>query len=104
MNLWEALKLDMNKHRAVAMVGGGGKSSTMYALARGARDAGKRVVVTTTTHMMPRSWSSPATPAPRACACCWTGTELLRWDGFLRRKSWRVSGRCWIIKGLLMLW
>ena len=53
MNLWEALKLDMNKHRAVAMVGGGGKSSTMYALARGARDAGKRVVVTTTTHMMP---------------------------------------------------
>ena len=53
MNLWEALKLDMNKHRAVAMVGGGGKSSTMYALARGARDAGKRVVVTTITHMMP---------------------------------------------------
>ena len=55
MNLWEKLDLNMEIHRAVAMVGGGGKSSTMYALAKGARDAGKRVVVTTTTHMMPHA-------------------------------------------------
>ena len=53
MGLWKALELDMEIHRAVALVGGGGKSSTMYALAREARTAGKRVVVTTTTHMMP---------------------------------------------------
>lgn len=53
MGLWEALELDMAVHRAVALVGGGGKSSTMYALAKEARAAGKRVVVTTTTHMMP---------------------------------------------------
>ena len=69
MNLWEALKLDMNKHRAVAMVGGGGKSSTMYALARGARDAGKRVVVTTTTHMMPH---------PKLVLTCDPGAESVR--------------------------
>ena len=53
MGIWEKLDLDMQQHRAVALVGGGGKSSTMYALARQARDAGKRVIVTTTTHILP---------------------------------------------------
>ena len=41
MELWKALGLDMERHRVVTLVGGGGKSSTMYALARQARDAGK---------------------------------------------------------------
>lgn len=53
MRRWEQLGLEMDRHRAVALVGGGGKTSTLYALAREARDTGRRVVVTTTTHMMP---------------------------------------------------
>lgn len=53
MELWKALQLDMERHRVVTLVGGGGKSSTMYALARQARDAGKRVIVTTSTHILP---------------------------------------------------
>lgn len=41
MDTWGLLGLDMAEHRAVALVGAGGKSSTMYALARqaGIRDA-----------------------------------------------------------------
>ena len=53
MGLWSDLHLDMDRHRAVTLVGGGGKTTTMYALAREAREAGKRVIVTTTTHIMP---------------------------------------------------
>lgn len=53
MELWKALELDMERHRVVTLVGGGGKSSTMYALARQARDAGKQVIVTTSTHILP---------------------------------------------------
>ena len=53
MRRWDQLGLDMERHRAVALVGGGGKTSTLYALAREARDAGRRVIVTTTTHMAP---------------------------------------------------
>ena len=34
-------------------MGGGGKTTTMYALAREAREAGKTVIVTTTTHILP---------------------------------------------------
>ena len=37
----------------VALVGGGGKTSTMYALAHEARALGRTVLVTTTTHIMP---------------------------------------------------
>lgn len=53
MDLWQALALDMDRHRAVTLVGGGGKSTTMYALARQARDAGRTVIVTTSTHIFP---------------------------------------------------
>ena len=53
MELWKALQLEMERHRAVTLVGGGGKSTTMYALARQARDGGKRVIVTTSTHILP---------------------------------------------------
>ena len=53
MDTWGLLGLEMAEHRAVALVGAGGKSSTMYALARQARDTGRTVIVTTTTHIMP---------------------------------------------------
>lgn len=58
MGIWERLNLDMQTHRLVALVGAGGKTSTMYALAREGAQAGLRVVVTTTTHIMPH----PALP------------------------------------------
>ena len=53
MRLWDKLGLDMDRHRVIALVGGGGKTTTMYALAREAREAGKTVIVTTTTHILP---------------------------------------------------
>ena len=42
----------MDRHRVIALVGGGGKTTTMYALAREAREAGKTVIVTTTTQIL----------------------------------------------------
>ena len=58
MGIWERLNLQMETHRLVALVGAGGKTSTLYALAKEGALAGKRVVVTTTTHIMPH----PALP------------------------------------------
>lgn len=51
--LWSSLRLDMERCPIVTLVGGGGKTSAMYALAHEGKLAGKRVVVTTTTHIMP---------------------------------------------------
>ena len=71
MGLWNDLHLDMDRHRAVTLVGGGGKTTTMYALAQEAREAGKRVIVTTTTHIMPHPrlflTDDPAPEHLRAC-------------------------------------
>ena len=53
MDLWEKLRLEPERHRVVALVGAGGKTSTLYALAHGARLRGLTVVVTTTTHIRP---------------------------------------------------
>lgn len=50
-SLWEALRLSEERHRAIALVGGGGKTSTMFRLADELADMGKTVVVTTTTHI-----------------------------------------------------
>ena len=33
-DLWSGLTLDMLRHRVVTLVGGGGKTTTLYALAR----------------------------------------------------------------------
>lgn len=53
VSLWTQLELDPDRHRTVALVGGGGKTTLLYALAREARAAGRTVIVTTTTHMFP---------------------------------------------------
>ena len=58
MGVWERLDLHMDVHRLVALVGAGGKTSTLYALARQGVDGGKKVVITTTTHILPH----PALP------------------------------------------
>lgn len=69
MSLWSGLALDMDRHRAVALVGGGGKTTLLYALAREARDGGRTVLVTTTTHMRPH---------PRLPLTGWEGLSRLR--------------------------
>lgn len=53
MTLWERLNLQPARHRLVTLVGGGGKTTLMYALAREVRAAGGSVIVTTTTRILP---------------------------------------------------
>lgn len=53
MELWNALGLDPARHTLVALVGGGGKTTALYALAQEAVSAGRRVLITATTHMRP---------------------------------------------------
>lgn len=53
MDIWQRLDLDPLRHRLVTLVGAGGKTTLLYALARQAADRGRTVAVTTTTHMLP---------------------------------------------------
>lgn len=48
----------MKECRRIAFVGGGGKTTLLYALARRAVDKGAKVLITTTTHM----WLHPGIP------------------------------------------
>lgn len=61
--LWGRLGLEPVRHRMVALVGAGGKTSTLYMLAQEAKEMGKTVLVTTTTHMKLHSRLTLATPA-----------------------------------------
>ena len=45
MELWRRLALDPAAHRLVTLVGGGGKTTLLYALARQAVDAGYGIVI-----------------------------------------------------------
>ena len=40
MGLWDSLNLQPTRHRVVTLVGGGGKTTLMYALAQEVRAAG----------------------------------------------------------------
>ena len=53
MKLWEKLRLDPDRCRVAALVGAGGKTSTLFALAHEARARGLTAIVTTTTHIRP---------------------------------------------------
>lgn len=48
----DALQLDIPEHAVISMVGAGGKTSLIFALAEELADSGKKVIVTTTTHML----------------------------------------------------
>ncbi|MEY8352417.1 selenium cofactor biosynthesis protein YqeC [Lachnospiraceae bacterium 54-53] len=50
-SLWEALGLSLREHMVIAFTGGGGKTSAMFSLADELSDQGKRVIVTTSTHI-----------------------------------------------------
>lgn len=51
IRITEALEIDVEKHRLIAAVGAGGKTTLLFELARELREMGRRVAVTTTTHM-----------------------------------------------------
>jgi len=54
--LIDALKIDTNKQMIISFVGGGGKTSLIYELGSELSKLGKKVIITTTTHMfMPKS-------------------------------------------------
>lgn len=59
MELWEKLHLEPGRHRVTALVGAGGKTSTLFALAREARARGLTAIVTTTTHIRPHPHLPP---------------------------------------------
>ena len=67
MELWRRLALDPAAHRLVTLVGGGGKTTLLYALARQAVDAGYTVAVTTTTHILPIPGSRGPNGPPGPC-------------------------------------
>lgn len=50
-SLWESLGLSHLSHGMVSLVGGGGKTSVMYQLAEEMAAMGRRVIVTTSTHI-----------------------------------------------------
>lgn len=49
--LWEALALDMESVKIISITGAGGKTSVMFRLAEELKAMGKRVIVTTSTHI-----------------------------------------------------
>jgi probable selenium-dependent hydroxylase accessory protein YqeC len=50
-SLMKALKIDINKKNIISFVGGGGKTSLIYELGNELSQLGKKVIITTTTHM-----------------------------------------------------
>ena len=92
MGIWKALKLEMETHRLVALVGAGGKTSTLYALAREGAEAGRRVVVTTTTHMMPHP-ALPLTDAMEALPALLERHPVVTLGRFLRPDKLSEAGQ-----------
>ena len=56
------LKLDIEKYKVIAVVGGGGKTSLIYRLNEELQAIGKKVIISTTTHMA----YDPALPLVRS--------------------------------------
>ena len=51
MRLTELLDIDVNSKKIISVVGGGGKTSLIFRLAEELAEQGKKVIVTTTTHI-----------------------------------------------------
>ena len=55
--LYESLGININEKNIISFVGGGGKTTSIYTLANELSNIGKKVLVTTTTHMhMPEDY------------------------------------------------
>lgn len=52
MNLEELIRICINEKKIICLVGAGGKTTLMYKLATEAASKGKKVIVSTTTHIM----------------------------------------------------
>lgn len=52
MNLYRCFGIDLEKRQVISIVGGGGKTSTMFELSKELKDLGKKVLVTTSTSIM----------------------------------------------------
>lgn len=50
-NLIEALNIDLNRDKIITLVGGGGKTSTIFELGKELSNLNKKTIITTTTHM-----------------------------------------------------
>lgn len=50
-SLIESLKIDINEKNIISFVGGGGKTSLIYELGHELSELGKKVIITTTTHI-----------------------------------------------------
>lgn len=75
MNLIEAF--DLGPEEVISLVGGGGKTTLMFALARQLTEAGYRVITTTTTKIFePSPWESP---------CVVLLGDRLAWSSSLQR-------------------
>ena len=72
------LPLSMREQRVIALVGGGGKTTLAYALADSFCRLGRRVAVTTTTHMQ-RPEHCPVCTSLAACEQRWTQGEYAFW-------------------------
>lgn len=59
----EALQVSLPEHAVISVVGAGGKTSLIFAWARELASEGKKVVISTTTHMMHPEFAEPACPA-----------------------------------------
>lgn len=49
MYIYKAVKLDINQNRVISFVGGGGKTTTIFALSRELRQAKKKILIATST-------------------------------------------------------
>ena len=71
----DLLKLDIEKYPVIAVVGGGGKTSLIYRLNEELQVLGKKVIISTTTHMAFDPMLMSLISFPK----CWRITDLQRW-------------------------
>lgn len=67
----EALRVSIPEHAVISLTGSGGKTTLLFAWARELAASGRKVIVTTTTHMANPGSASSDEPAP------WNGIQVI---------------------------